>query len=95
MADSVTSSASGVLSLCVPSLRLVHDVLQVLCALDETCFVGDGGSLELARSPTVKPTDLEERVRAALYPPSSDGVFEQQRRVLAALIDGIERLAAG
>lgn len=69
--------------------------MQVLYALNETYFVGDGGNLELSRDFAVKPSGLEERVRVALYPPSSDEVFEQQRRVLAELIDDIERLATG
>ena len=75
------------------SARLVHDIMQVLFALNETYYVGDGSNLDFAREFAVTPQDFAERVQLALYPPASDDRFVRQRLMLAGLIDDVERLA--
>jgi hypothetical protein len=75
------------------SARLVHDIMQVLFAINETCYVGDGANIEFAARLPPKPDRFAERARAALYPPTGDGVFEQQREMLIGLIDDTEHLA--
>jgi hypothetical protein len=75
------------------SVRLVHDIIQVLFALNETYYVGDGYNLtHLARLPQ-QPPDLANRLRAILYPPPSAAIFEEQRNGLLTLIDEVDRLA--
>jgi hypothetical protein len=74
------------------SARLVHDIMQVLFAVNEVYFVGDGQNLEFAAQFTYKPRDLDERIRRALNPPPSRDVFEKQRDALISLIDDIEQL---
>jgi hypothetical protein len=74
------------------SARLVHDIMQVLFALNQVYYVGDGSNLEFARHFQQQPPHLAERVREALYPAPGEGAFERQRRTLAELIDDVERL---
>lgn len=75
------------------SVKLVHEIIQVLFALNETYYVGDGYNLAyLARLPQ-QPPDVVNRLQAILYPPSSTGMFEAQRNTLLALIDDVEQLA--
>lgn len=69
------------------SARLVHDVMQVLFALNETYFPGDGANLLYAEKFTVRPADLAPRVTAILYPAPGDDVFARQHNALLALID--------
>lgn len=74
--------------------RLVHDMMQVLFALNETYFVGDGQNLDFARRFEHRPNDLEERVAAILYPRSGEGVFEAQYAAVCSLVDDVLELAA-
>jgi hypothetical protein len=75
------------------SARLVHDIMQVLFALNEVYFVGDGSNLEFARHFKHQPPQLAERVREALYPWPGEDVYVRQRAMLVELIDEVERLA--
>ncbi len=74
--------------------RIVHDLFQVLFALNEVYFPGDGLNLELAEGFAHRPADLAARIRAVLYPGPSEGVYEEQRRELMCLIDDAETLVA-
>ena len=74
------------------SARLVHDMAQILFALNEVYYVGDGQNLPFVAGFARKPPDFAARVEQALYPPPSDQVFEQQRATLLRLIDDIEEL---
>lgn len=75
------------------SVKLVHDIIQVLFALNESYYVGDGYNLtHLARLPQ-QPSDLANRLQAILYPPPSAAMFEEQRNGLLALIDEVDQLA--
>ncbi len=73
--------------------RLVHDLLQVLFALNQTYFPGDGDLLVLSRHFAVKPDRFEERVETALYPAASNDRYDRQRTALLALIDDVLALA--
>lgn len=59
---------SDVIFLAGLSARLVHDMCQVLFALNETYFVGDGNNLDFIQRFAVQPPRFMERVREALYP---------------------------
>ena len=75
------------------SVKLVHDIIQVLFALNETYYVGDGYNLAyLARLP-LQPPDLANRLQAILYPPVSAAMFVEQRNGLLALIEEVDQLA--
>jgi len=69
------------------SARLVHDVMQVLFALNETYYVGDGQNLHFAREFLHCPSNLDERVRKVLYPGRGEGMFEAQYAAVCSLID--------
>jgi hypothetical protein len=70
------------------SARLVHDLMQVLFALNETYFPGDGNNLAFAS----RFTRLPPRITAALCPAPTDDRFAEQRRTLLELIEDVERL---
>ncbi len=74
------------------SAKLVHSVMQILFALNETYFVGDGHNLEFAREFQHRPDDLEERVSDILYPCRQEGMYEAQYAAMIALIDDVLRL---
>ena len=74
--------------------RLVHDLMQVLFALNETYYVGDGNNLDFAGEFALLPPDFPQRVELALYPPATEDRFVQQRLTLVGLIGDVERLAA-
>lgn len=71
--------------------RLVHDVLQVLFALNRRYYPGDGNNLKLAASLPCQPNDLAARITAILYPGSA--AFTSQRDQLFTLIDDTLALA--
>jgi len=74
------------------SARLVHDIMQVLFALNRVYFIGDGSNLEYARRFEHQPARLEDRVREALYPGPGEDAYVRQRTMLVELIDEVERL---
>jgi hypothetical protein len=73
--------------------RLVHDLIQILFALNETYFVGDGQNLDFVRRFRIAPPDFAAKVQTVLYPSSGDDVFTRQYDALAALIDEVVALA--
>jgi hypothetical protein len=66
--------------------KLVHEIIQILFALNETYYVGDGSNLIFVEKFTVAPTNFSARVREILYPRSADA-FAVQYAALVALID--------
>lgn len=71
---------------------LVHDLIQVIFALNEIYYPGDGNNArDLNRLP-IKLSQFEERLRAALYPSPGPNIYEHQRVVLRALINDLEAL---
>ncbi len=72
--------------------RLVHDIMQVLFALNDMYYVGDGNNLDYARHFSVQPARFEERVTEILAPPSSEDGYERQHAAILGLIDALEYL---
>ncbi len=75
------------------TVKLVHDIIQVLFALNETYYVGDGYNLDFLARFAHQPHDLAARLQALLYPPPTADMFVEQRERLLALIDEVEALA--
>ena len=77
------------------SSRLVHDMMQVLFAINGVYYPGDGANLAFAEKFPVKPQDLTARVTAALYggTAGANDVFSRQYDALVALIDDVVALA--
>ncbi|MGC9349295.1 MAG: nucleotidyltransferase domain-containing protein [Anaerolineae bacterium] len=73
--------------------RLVHDMAQVLFALNETYYVGDGNNLDFIRKFEHVPDGFGTRVEKALYPQTSDDRYEVQYQTLVELMDDVEELA--
>jgi hypothetical protein len=74
--------------------RLVHDMMQVLFAINETYYVGDGNNLHYAADFPIQPTHFADRVQAILYPPPSEDMLAAQYEAICALIDDVALLAA-
>ncbi len=76
------------------SARLIHDIFQVLFALNETYYVGDGNNLKYVAQFGLKPANIVERVEKILYPDATEDRLEQQYQMLGLLIDDTLKLAA-
>lgn len=74
--------------------RLVHDVMQVLFAINRTYYVGDGNNLHYVEAFAVQPRAFAERVSAILYPSPAGDVLRTQYEAILALIDDVAPLAA-
>lgn len=74
------------------SSRLVHDIIQTLCAINRTPFPGDGNNLRVVESLPVQPDRFRERVTSVLYPAPGETMLGDQYETLLALIDDIEAL---
>ena len=71
---------------------IVHDIMQVLCAINGLYFPGDGHNLSYAKHFSVMPDDFEKKTESILYPDGPDK-FENQYAAILAIIDEIEKLA--
>ncbi len=67
--------------------RLIHDLIQILFALNETYYAGDGNNLTFIEHFDHVPERAAERILAALYPGFGSGALESQYRGVCALID--------
>ena len=76
------------------SARRLHDSIQVLFALNETDFVGDGNNLDFAAHFRLVPARLAGRVGLALCPPPAEDRFSRQRQTLVELIEDVLPLGA-
>lgn len=74
--------------------RLVHDLIQILFALNETYYVGDGYNLTVVRRLAHVPDDFVAAVEEVLYPRRGDAMLARQRDTLIHLIDEVELLVA-
>ncbi|GAB4457100.1 MAG: hypothetical protein OHK0029_16230 [Armatimonadaceae bacterium] len=74
------------------SARLVHDMMQVLFALNKTYFVGDGQNLKFVKSFAIQPENLAARVEEVLYPGNAEDKLVRQRDNLYRLIDDVLQL---
>jgi hypothetical protein len=72
--------------------RLAHDVMQVVYALNETYFPGDGNNFKFVPAFRLLPRDFTQRVKSVLYPGISDDMFRRQRDALFDLIVEVESL---
>ncbi|MBZ0302533.1 MAG: DUF4037 domain-containing protein [Anaerolineae bacterium] len=68
--------------------KLVHEIIQILFALNETYYAGDGANLRFVENFQIAPDNFANRVQAILYPPSPDG-WVSQYTSLSALIDDV------
>ena len=75
------------------SAKLVHAMMQVLFALNDTYYPGDGWNLAMAAGLAIVPADLAARIEAALYPGAGEGRYAVQYERLGALIDDVLALA--
>ena len=73
--------------------RLVHDLIAILFALNETYYVGDGNNLGFIARFRHVPEGFAEAVGRILYPAPGADVFERQYADLARLIDAVVDLA--
>jgi hypothetical protein len=73
--------------------RLVHDMIQVIFALNETYYPGDGANLQFIAKMKQRPERFAERVAEILYPSPGGDVLARQREALLALIAEVEELA--
>ena len=74
--------------------KLVHEIIQILFALNETYFAGDGANLSFVGKFKIVPGDFSSRVGQILYPGTRDA-FASQYAALASLIDEVLSLADG
>jgi hypothetical protein len=73
--------------------KLIHEIIQVLFALNETYYSGDGSNLNYVEKFKIVPVNFSARVQAILYPQAAN-VFALQYAALTALIDEVIALTA-
>jgi hypothetical protein len=71
------------------STKLVHDVMQILFALNETYYPGDGNNLVFVERFAHKPEHCAEKIEAILYPGTGEAALQVQYDRVAALIDEV------
>jgi len=76
------------------SARLVHDSMQVLFAINQTFYVGDGNNLRYVEKFAIRPKDFTERINAILYPAQTTNMLTTQYKTILDLIDELALLAA-
>jgi hypothetical protein len=74
------------------SSKLVHEVIQILFAMNETYFVGDGSNLKFIEKFKIKPPEFAAKVQQILYP-AGPNAYESQYAELCKLIDETIALA--
>ena len=73
------------------STSLLHDIMQVLCAVNEVYFPGDGHNLTVAEQFASKPSNFEKRIEQILYPETPDK-FLSQYNAMIGMINDIENI---
>jgi hypothetical protein len=74
------------------STKIVHSLCQILFALNEVYYPGDGWNGKYIESFSIVPARFDERVTACLYPVAELDMLARQRRQLIELIDEVEAL---
>jgi hypothetical protein len=74
------------------SAKIVHSLCQILFALNETYYPGDGWNGKYIESFSMAPLNFSERVTACLYPQSGQDMLTRQRQQLIELISEVEAL---
>ena len=70
--------------------KLIHDIFQVIYALNESYYPGDGNNMLLIKEFTILPKNFENRVYDILYPNNKEvNLFAQQFNKLVLLIDDV------
>jgi len=69
--------------------KLVHDLIQLLFALNETYYPGDGKNLHFTDGFAIVPQQFRKRVEAILYPGQDKEAITSQRIRLMNLIDEV------
>ncbi len=72
--------------------KLVHEMIEILFALNETYYVGDGYNLTVIRRFQHVPDAFAERVEQVLYPRHEAGRLDRQYAGLLQLMDDVEAL---
>ena len=72
--------------------QLVHDLIQILFALNEEYFVGDGSNLKFVEKFAIKPENFAGKVAEILYPPDGPERLQRQYNQLSQLIDEVAGL---
>jgi hypothetical protein len=72
--------------------KLVHELIQILFALNETYYVGDGQNLSFMQKFTLIPPGFADKVNGILYPLASEDPLKKQYEDLASLIDQVIQL---
>jgi hypothetical protein len=65
--------------------KLVHEIVQILFALNETYYSGDGDNLTFVKKFRIVPVDFSSRIHDILYPRAPD-LFAGQYAALTTLI---------
>jgi hypothetical protein len=66
---------------------LVHALVQVLFAINETYYVGDGNNLSFMADFSRQPRGFAARIQAILYPRTADNMLAVQYNELMSLVD--------
>jgi hypothetical protein len=74
------------------SAKIVHSLCQILFALNEVYYPGDGWNGKYIESFSITPVRFDERVTACLYPEAGFDMLDRQRRQLIELIGEVEDL---
>lgn len=69
--------------------KLMHEIIEILYALNETYYVGDGNNLKFMEGFNLLPDDFFHRVESILVPNKKEDMFEKQRKELISLIDDV------
>jgi hypothetical protein len=74
--------------------RLCQEMLEILFALNEVYYPGDGNNLRLAAKLPIAPARLTDRITAVLCPSPRDDMFDRQYQTVIDLVDDVLALAA-
>jgi hypothetical protein len=74
--------------------HLVHDIVQILFALNETYYAGDGNSMVFLSQFARTPDRVMDRINAILYPGAGVDAVTRQYDQLGELIDEVILLAS-
>jgi hypothetical protein len=72
--------------------KIVHSLCQILFALNETYYSGDGWNGKYIDSFSITPPNFDARATACLYPQPGPDMFTRQRQQLLELIGEVEAL---
>lgn len=69
--------------------RLIHEIIQIVYALNRFYYPGDGLNLVYTRTFEIKPNAFEDNITAILYPKYSEDMYENQYKQVIELIDEV------